>query len=52
VTDTDQQTELEFLNDLNALLSETLDGKRDYRATLRTLESEIRERIDTLEAGE
>lgn len=43
------QTELEFLQDMNALISQTLEEKGDPLATLKTLANEIRGRIDDLE---
>ena len=43
------QTELEFLNDLNALISQTLEEKHDPWETLQLLAGEVRERIGELE---
>lgn len=43
------QTELEFLNDMNALLSDTLETKgADPWQALRALANEVRSRIDEL----
>lgn len=43
------QTELEFLNDLNALLSQTIEEQRDPWAALKAMAEEVRNRIDDLE---
>lgn len=48
----DEQTELEFLQDMNALLSEALEGKAEAAATLRAVANEIRNRISDLEEGD
>ena len=43
------ETELEFLNDMNALISQTLEEHGDALAALKTLADEVRERISELE---
>ena len=43
------QTELEFLEDINALISQTLEEKRDPWVALRMLADEVRERIGEIE---
>lgn len=46
----DDQTELEFLQDMNALISHTLETKgADPWHALRTLANEVRNRITDLE---
>jgi hypothetical protein len=44
------QTELEFLQDMNALISEALEEGGDPLAALKILANEVRNRIDDLEA--
>jgi hypothetical protein len=44
-----QLTELAFLEDLNALISETIEEGRDPWQALKTLAQEVRERIGQLE---
>ncbi len=46
------ETELDFLNDMNALISQTLEEQGDPWAALKTLANEVRERIAGLEADE
>jgi hypothetical protein len=46
------ETEVEFLNDVNALISQTLEEQLDPWDALKALASEIRNRIDNLEAEE
>jgi hypothetical protein len=45
------ETELEFLLDLNALISQTLEEHRDPWAAIKTLANEVRNRIGDLEEG-
>jgi hypothetical protein len=46
------QTELEFLQDINALISIALEGDVDTTmTTLRAVANEVRNRIDDLETG-
>lgn len=47
--DAPAETELAFLEDLNALVSQALDGEVDHANALRTLADDIRERIGVLE---
>ena len=46
------QTELEFLNDMNALISQTLEENGDPLVTLKVLANEVRNRISDLEENE
>ena len=43
------ETELEFLQDMNALISQTLEEKGDPWHALKTLANEVRNRISDLE---
>jgi hypothetical protein len=43
------QTELEFLDDITALISQTLDEGRDPVQALKTMANEVHERIRQLE---
>jgi hypothetical protein len=43
------QTELEFLDDINAVISQTLDDGQDPVQALKTLANEVRERIRQLD---
>jgi hypothetical protein len=45
----DTETELEFLQDLNALISQTLEEQGDPWAALKTMANEVRNRISYLE---
>jgi hypothetical protein len=43
------RTELEFLDDISNIISQTLDEGHDPVHTLKTLANEVRERIQQLE---
>jgi hypothetical protein len=45
------ETELEFLQDINALISQTLEENGDAVAALKTLANEVRNRISDIEEG-
>ena len=45
-----EQTELEFLEDMNALISQTIEENGDPWKALKTLANEVRNRISDLEA--
>jgi hypothetical protein len=44
-----EETELEFLQDMNALLSETIEQQGDPWRALKTLANEVRNRISDLD---
>ncbi len=49
---TQMETELEFLNDINALISQVLEENGDPWQALRTLANEVRNRLSDLEGDE
>lgn len=45
------QSEIEFLEDINALLSQTIEQQLDPWAAIKALADEVRERIGEIDEG-